>query len=99
MSRRRSLSKSKNATPPLMLSTMNFLSGDEKLLKVMPAAFVTSTKVTGEMLEATGKLEPLNTRIVIKRAGALNLTTALCLMESDDKPVPLLDILLRHICE
>jgi hypothetical protein len=34
-----------------MLSTMYFLSGEEKLLKLMPAAFVTSTKATGWRLE------------------------------------------------
>src|SRR5438552_1820199 len=51
MSSRPSPSKSNSATPPPMLSTMYFLSGEEKLLKLMPAAFVTSTKVTGWWLE------------------------------------------------
>src|SRR5258706_15196649 len=51
MSSRPSPSKSNSATPPPMLSTMYFLSGEEKLLKLMPAAFVTSTKATGWRLE------------------------------------------------
>src|SRR5207247_644797 len=51
MSSRPSPSKSNSATPPPMLSTMYFFSGEEKLLKLMPAAFVTSTKVTSWRLE------------------------------------------------
>src|SRR5712692_8094821 len=50
MSSRPSLLKSKRATPPPMLSTMYFLSGDEKLMKLMPAALVTSVKVIAAAL-------------------------------------------------
>src|SRR5882672_10030852 len=46
MSSRPSPSKSNRATPPFMLSTMYFFSEDEKLVNLMPAALVTSVKVT-----------------------------------------------------